>query len=117
MTNEWSDFYGYIFTEMKIYGINDAFGSGDFWVHDDDWGGKFVKIIIFKIEILYIINFERIRMEIHDKFPKFTAIFALDLIKEDVLPDADKTEGRIYVDKNGIQFEGYFCDNPPVCIR
>ena len=49
---EWVTFYEALLTLLSHYGENNAFGEGDYWLVDDDWGSVDQKLIISNPRIL-----------------------------------------------------------------
>ena len=44
----WQQLYGALLTRLKMFGVNNASGDGDYWLMDDDWGGRHQKIYVTK---------------------------------------------------------------------
>jgi len=42
----WNSLYERLLDALSSFGKNDAFGEGDYWVVDDDWGGQHQKLCI-----------------------------------------------------------------------
>jgi hypothetical protein len=54
---EWEELYDQLRDALAEFGTNDAFGNGEYWVLDDDYGGYHQKICIGDV------NFWTPRME------------------------------------------------------
>jgi hypothetical protein len=48
----WSLIYDELVPLMARFGVDDAFGEGDYWILDDNWGPKQHKICVFNLDIL-----------------------------------------------------------------
>src|SRR5262245_48185077 len=44
--DEWAALYDALVETLGEFGKNDAFGEGDYWLVDDDWGGLLHKIVV-----------------------------------------------------------------------
>lgn len=49
---EWEALYAEIRATLAALGREDAFGEGDFWVVDDDWGGFRHKVCVTRLAFL-----------------------------------------------------------------
>ena len=49
---EWESIYGTLKSTLAEYGHEDAFGAGDFWVVDDNYGSPQHKVCVFKPSFL-----------------------------------------------------------------
>ena len=49
---EWRRFYDDLLDIVEKYGVNNAFGDGDFWVLDDNMGGATQVLYVFDIAAL-----------------------------------------------------------------
>lgn len=52
MACEWSTIYARLLTLLEQYGVIDAFGEGDYWLVDDDWGDRLHKLHVFNLNVL-----------------------------------------------------------------
>ena len=62
----WKFAYDHLLIHLSQRGRNDAFGEGDFWLVDDDWGEGSQKICIFNPDILtkiFISNVQRLLVD------------------------------------------------------
>ncbi len=51
-TDDWSRIYARLLNLLEQYGVNDAFGEGDYWLVDDDWGDRLHKLHVFNLSFL-----------------------------------------------------------------
>jgi hypothetical protein len=64
--DNWELAYDQLLCHLIKSGKNDAFGEGDFWLLDDDWGAGGQKICIFNPHVLtknFISNIQRLLVE------------------------------------------------------
>lgn len=50
--SEWQRSYDAILPVVQKFGRDNAFGEGEFWLVDDDWGGQMHKLYVFDISAL-----------------------------------------------------------------
>ena len=50
--DEWRSSYNDILKILEKHGKNDAFGEGDFWLLDDNWGGGPHRLYISNVSVL-----------------------------------------------------------------
>lgn len=50
--NEWVRLYKSLGATLAQFGCENAFGDGDYWLVDDDYGGRAQKVCVHKIEFL-----------------------------------------------------------------
>ena len=50
---EWNRLYQGVRRRLCEKGTESAFGDGDFWVVDDDWGDYLQKVYVFKMVIAH----------------------------------------------------------------
>ena len=66
---EWKELYEQLVTALVSFGKNDAFGNGDCWLVDDDWGKAQHKIEITNPEFWSDAVHRRIRQVLASSFP------------------------------------------------
>ncbi|MBQ0922298.1 hypothetical protein KBW71_28065 [Hydrogenophaga aromaticivorans] len=49
---DWASLYGRLKAVLAEHGIEDAFGDADYWLVDDDYGGRAHKLCIHKLTYL-----------------------------------------------------------------
>lgn len=52
-TSSWEHLYDQVRQLLLQHGREDAFGRGDFWVHDDDWGSQQIKVYLNTLVLLH----------------------------------------------------------------
>lgn len=85
-SKNWSRIYSALVPLMKTFGVEDAFGEGDYWILDDNWGPKQHKICVFNLDILRPEVIYAIQNLIKE-FPDWSVVVAVDVPgKEDAWP-------------------------------
>jgi hypothetical protein len=51
MTVNWETVYAALKSALISFGKDDAFGDGDYWLIDDEWGGQFQKLCVTSCEL------------------------------------------------------------------
>jgi hypothetical protein len=86
-SKNWSLIYDALVPLMATFGADNAFGEGDYWILDDNWGPKQHKICVFNLDILR----PKIVYAVQDlikKFPNWSVVVSVDVPgKEEVWPN------------------------------
>lgn len=87
--NEWSELYAALVGLLSKVGVENAFGEGDFWVVDEDWGEFDQKICIFNLFIINGSLLKSLESLLKSRFPSWKVYIQLEL------PGYGKPEGVI----------------------
>lgn len=75
---DWAELYKRIVTVLERFGVENAFGQGDYWVLDDNWGPPQQKVCIFNLKMLepeIVYAMQRLLPE----FPGWSIVVAVDV--------------------------------------
>lgn len=75
----WAQLYQDLRRLLTSRGVESPFGSGDFWIVDDDWGGALQKVYIFRIEFLTAAMVRRIQNLLATGYPEWGVMIQLDI--------------------------------------
>lgn len=75
---EWAALYDLLIGALASYGKNDAFGEGDYWVLDDDYGWRSHKVYFWQLEMLRP-EIVKAMQGLLDRFPDWSIVVALDV--------------------------------------
>jgi hypothetical protein len=93
---EWEELYDQLRDALAEFGTNDAFGNGEYWVLDDDYGGYHQKICIGDVNFWTARMEKKIRDILVKHFPRWGVFFVFERDPE--------TPGLIiYADGNHIE--------------
>lgn len=74
----WDNAYKYLVSLFGRFGTENAFGRGDFWVVDDNYGGNQNTVCIFNLAILTPLVVERVH-EFLQSLPDWEIILVVDV--------------------------------------
>lgn len=81
---EWASLYTALRSVLVRHGRECPFGeNGDFWLVDDDWGGKLQKVYVFKMRFLAPSLVADIQSLLLNSFREWGVLFALDVKNSD----------------------------------
>lgn len=77
-SKNWSLIYDELAPLMEKFGVENAFGDGDYWILDDNWGPKQHKICIWNLhtlrpEVIYAVQ------ALIRKFPDWEVVVQVDV--------------------------------------
>lgn len=49
---EWSELYGALGDVLRSFGVENAFGDGDYWIVDDNWGDPSHKVCVSRASFI-----------------------------------------------------------------
>jgi hypothetical protein len=78
--NAWEKLYGELRQLLASVGTESAYGDGDFWLLDDDWGNNSHKVYVFTIGYLTREITGRVQTLLSRYGDDWTVVFAFDLL-------------------------------------
>jgi hypothetical protein len=89
---EWQKLLEELTAELGCVGKNDAFGDGDYWIVDDDWGGHHQKICITRPSFFSKDFTSRVQELLKRRFPNW-GVFVV--FEGEYLTRTDKPSPRV----------------------
>jgi hypothetical protein len=97
--DEWQALYAELRTLLAMYGREDPYGEGDFWLVDDDWGGPQQKVCMFNASFITPALCRQVQGLLGKYLQAWKVIFAFD--KPD--PRRHPEDLGLTVTKSGIE--------------
>ncbi len=80
-SREWERLHEALDQMLSGYGKEDPAGGADYWLVEDNWGGTQQKICVFNVSFLTHTLLRDVQKLLAERFPTWSAIFALDVMK------------------------------------
>lgn len=86
---QWAALYADLLHALAPFGRNDAFGEGDFWLVDDDWGGHQHKVCITSLPFLTRAVTDSIQATLNRYPPVWEVVVAMEFDDPNRPPDGE----------------------------
>jgi hypothetical protein len=79
LEKEWQVLYENLLSYLSRFGEDNAFGAGDFWVRDDQWGAIEQVVFVFNLDLFTAPIVSDIQRMLAD-FPDWTVLLVVDVV-------------------------------------
>ena len=79
LETKWLVLYKRLLSYLGKFGRDDAFGKGDFWVRDEQWGAIEHVVLIFNLDLLAVPIISKIQQFLAD-LPEWTVLLVIDVV-------------------------------------